>query len=440
MPFQSPGGEAVKSILDMLTERERTKQQQLVNQHTALQDQIDQQREARAVQAEQDTAAYRMQSLQEAQRKEAQAESERKQKEASTEVEKRFGPTDIPTSPEDVALVKASGVETSPVSVPVPTGGLMSAPQMQPVALRIAGTYDQRAKIQASQQKLDQDKKRQQFIADLNDPSKLSEMVKNPVAFSTTYQEVMGHPLPADVMAQVAPKSSVPEDVYALDEASHALTKVGAVPTGSRITNIPRPPASASGDVSRAQSEASYNHREAELSKLAAPWDTQAAGIKTAEDALSQNNAQSDALAAPAIMRALGNNRMSESEIKRIMGARSAWDSLQVQLSKIASDPNHTVQLSPTQRRNAQRLLSTVKGDITSRLDIIDQANNDLIDAGTDVTAHKKIVQKARQDLNKGLSGGGAFSVDVHGKGTVHFKSQAELDAFKADLAAAGIK
>lgn len=239
-PLYSPGAAAVDALFQMLAEREKTKQQQLMNQHTMLQDQIAQQRDAREAAAEIENQQLRKLQIEETL---AGREADRQDKERAAERARLTGTLrigDIPTDSETLAAAQrhpdlfepAPKVLPGPASTgfPGPLAGVGAMLPQQTDAIRFAGDAKARDAAEKKQQILD-------YIKGL-DPN-------DPLRKAAEYELATGKQPAAGLLAPTAAASPV-ELVY--DVATGKVTRPempADLPPGAKAHwNIqPRPPA-----------------------------------------------------------------------------------------------------------------------------------------------------------------------------------------------------
>lgn len=160
------------------------------------------------------------------------------------------------------------------------------------------------------------------------------------------------------------------------------------------------PPSSNTGD---ARMDRSYQFNSSQLAALQKPIDDAVSRISRLQDTLSQNDKQSDALVAPELLTIIAGGmgsglRINEAEISRVGGGRSAYDDLQAAVNKWRRDPKASNSITDGQRAEIRALLEAVSSKVYAKQDALTNAGQELIDA-TDVTGHRKALDKARQAL-----------------------------------------
>jgi len=229
-PLQSPSGSAIDALAEVLAERERTKQQALMNAHTALQDQLDQRRAANEEQVARNQLLWHTQASQEQAQAKAEAQAEKERVNAANEASKRFGPGDILSTTEDVGLAQKGGLYMAPAA-PNDVGPVQPGQVPLNQAVRIIGDYGQRnaqAKMQAAAQ----------FVAD-DTAGKFDDLKKsNPSAYSAMYKQQTGSEPPAYAM----PPETVQRDVM---DASGRVIRTERVPKGTITERLSQPPQNA---------------------------------------------------------------------------------------------------------------------------------------------------------------------------------------------------
>ncbi len=274
MPL-SVGGAATDAILQVLAQREATKQKALALAHINLQDQLDQQRSQREQQGMIFEQGIKQQELQQRGEilKAGQAEKDRLQEDKDrTDFEKwakeNLTKGDIPTDPAVLAKMDKYGYTRTPVSqsLPTPPSGplLRPAPQAggvtitpptpngapgslpQPMSgLRLAPSTPVPKAYIGNVAEREAEKKqqlKQQLIADASDPVKMAEMKANPVLMQSRFDEA-GMAIPAGL---VVPKAE-PAIIY-VDALQKKMWDVNGNPTttppvGAHFVEVQHPPA-----------------------------------------------------------------------------------------------------------------------------------------------------------------------------------------------------
>jgi len=172
-----------------------------------------------------------------------------------------------------------------------------------------------------------------------------------------------------------------------------------------------KPEQPGSGD---ARLDRSYQFNSTQLEKLSAPIDAAVMRMSRLVDSLAQNSPQADALIAPELLTVMAGGqgsglRMNESEIARIVGGRSNWESLKAAANKWSLDPKTANSITADQRQQIRALVSAVQQKLAAKQAVLDGAHQDLISA-TDVNGHRQVVAGARSKLTAIDSGeqGGA--------------------------------
>jgi hypothetical protein len=158
----------------------------------------------------------------------------------------------------------------------------------------------------------------------------------------------------------------------------------------------------------QARSDRAFQFTAQQIEKYAQPlaqWEQRAGRLK---DTLSQNTAQADALVAPELLSIMAGGagsgvRMNEAEIARIVGGRTAYESLEANLNKYSLDPQH-FSIPPEQRAAAMKLLDSVSDKVSAKQAVIDGARQSLVDAG-EPEKMKQIYADTLQKLTKIDSG-----------------------------------
>jgi hypothetical protein len=171
-----------------------------------------------------------------------------------------------------------------------------------------------------------------------------------------------------------------------------------------------------------ARADKSYQFNVGELNTLGKPITDRVTRLGTLQDTINQVSPQSDALIAPELLTVMAGGqgsglRMNEAEISRIVGGRTAWESIKAAANKWQADPSKGLSVTPAQRGQIRALIQVVQGKLQQKQGILDQAQQDLINSD-DPKEHRRIVARARQQMtaiDQGQSGaqsGGANPLD----------------------------
>lgn len=158
---------------------------------------------------------------------------------------------------------------------------------------------------------------------------------------------------------------------------------------------------------------------------------------------IKQNSPAADSLIAPELLTAMAGGlnsglRMTEAEIGRIVGGRSAWQSLKAAINKWSLDTSKALSLPAEQKAQMKALALAMQDKIKRKLAIIDQANNALINT-EDIKEQRRLVSEAERQLTAidlGITGGGSgggVEVKLPGNRSVFFENQSKADAFKKE-------
>jgi hypothetical protein len=170
-----------------------------------------------------------------------------------------------------------------------------------------------------------------------------------------------------------------------------------------------------------ARSDKSYQFNVGELNSIGKPITDRVTRLGTLQDTINQTTPQADALIAPELLTVMAGGqgsglRMNEAEIARIVGGRTAWESIKAAANKWQTDPSKGLSVTPAQRGQIRALIGAVYGKLQAKQNILDQAQQDLI--GTDdPTEHRRIVARTRQqmttvDQGQGAAAGGSHPLD----------------------------
>lgn len=182
-----------------------------------------------------------------------------------------------------------------------------------------------------------------------------------------------------------------------------------------------REAAAAQTDKSQAAVDKAYNASKVRLDALRKPLDDTAARMSRLVDTVNQGTPQADALIAPELMTVMAGGmgsglRLNEAEISRVIGGRSNLESLKAALNKWQTDPSKALSVTPAQREQIRALISDVGQKADAKIQAIQQADADLLDAKS-VSDQRRIIvdiQKKVEDLSgpAGGSGSGSGTVD----------------------------
>jgi len=156
-----------------------------------------------------------------------------------------------------------------------------------------------------------------------------------------------------------------------------------------------------------------------ELNTLGKPITDRVTRLGTLQDTINQTTPQADALIAPELLTVMAGGqgsglRMNEAEIARVVGGRTAWESIKAAANKWQTDPSKGLSVTPAQRGQIRALIQAVYGKLQQKQDILDQAQQDLIKTD-DPKEHRRTVARARQQMTAIDQGqGGAQSGGSH--------------------------
>lgn len=170
-------------------------------------------------------------------------------------------------------------------------------------------------------------------------------------------------------------------------------------------------------DNGNVRGDKSYQFHAGLLNKIGTPLDALNQRLGRLQDTLNQNSPQADALVAPELLSVMAGGvgsgvRMNEAEIARIVGGRSAWQSLQAAAQHWNADPASANSITPAQRGQIRALMQTVYQKVQQKQGIINQAQQDL---GTtqDPMQHRAIYTRAVQGIQRIDNGGASPAPDI---------------------------
>lgn len=179
--------------------------------------------------------------------------------------------------------------------------------------------------------------------------------------------------------------------------ASGKMEQIGDAPPGTHFVTEPQPRDTSAGDARKtAHRDQVYHQAEAELTKLAAPYEAQVQAINDLGISLNARTPQADALIAPLVLKATVSGagsgfRMTRPEIEAVVGGRSVWESLQAKLNQWSLDPTKALSITDEQRTQLRSLAKAIRKKAHDAVDKISKARHQL-DESDDPKAIQKIV------------------------------------------------
>jgi hypothetical protein len=158
----------------------------------------------------------------------------------------------------------------------------------------------------------------------------------------------------------------------------------------------------------------SFQYNSTQIDKARAPIAQAVDRMARLQQTLGQNSPQADSLVAPELLTVMAGGmgtglRMTEAEIARVIGGRTAWESLKAKIGAYQLDPSKGFALTPEQRRQVNTLVGEVARRNQSKLDALDEAGDQLV-AADSVDQHRRIVATVRKKLTTIDSGTGNTS------------------------------
>ena len=165
--------------------------------------------------------------------------------------------------------------------------------------------------------------------------------------------------------------------------------------------------------VNAGGAEKTWEYANNQLNTLGKPVSDLTMRMGRLQDTLAQGTPQADALVAPELLTVMAGGqgsgmRMNESEIARIVGGRSNWESLKAAMNKWSTDPSSANSITPSQRQQIHALVNTVASKLADKQNIINDAANQMVNV-EDATQQHKILAETRQKLqavDTGSNGG----------------------------------
>ncbi len=173
--------------------------------------------------------------------------------------------------------------------------------------------------------------------------------------------------------------------------------------TAKQMTQDPAVRAGVEEARNNARSDKSYQFSVRELDQVGKPIADAVQRLGRLQDTLAQNSPQADALVGPELLTVMAGGagsglRMNEAEIARVIGGRSNWESLKAAINKWQLDPSKANSITQDQRNQIHTLVQTVASKVQAKQQIIDQANQELLQSDNP-NAHRKAVFNARKSL-----------------------------------------
>jgi len=158
------------------------------------------------------------------------------------------------------------------------------------------------------------------------------------------------------------------------------------------------------GTQGTARADKSYQLQSTRLDKVRQPIEAIQQRVGRLNDTLNQQSPQADALVAPELLSIMSGGqgsglRMNQAEIERIVGGRSAWESLKANIQHWATDPEKARSITADQDKQIRALVGTVQSKLVAKQKIMDDAEESLL-ASNDPKEHRQIVADARKKLD----------------------------------------
>lgn len=152
------------------------------------------------------------------------------------------------------------------------------------------------------------------------------------------------------------------------------------------------------------RSDHSFEFNSTQLEKVGAPIDQAVGRMGRLEDTLAQKNPQADALVGPELLSvAAGGSgtglRMTEPEISRVIGGRSAWEDLKAHLQRWSTNPEEARTITPAQDAMIHKLVAHLHEKLSRKQQILNSARQSLLEA-EDPAEHRRIVTEAKQAID----------------------------------------
>jgi hypothetical protein len=227
-------------------------------------------------------------------------------------------------------------------------------------------------------------------------------------------EKTLGRPMTDQEKAKYfgfEPAAHTPDDMRFYIQSKHDEGDQRSDSELAREWRLMGPNASAGNAAeSRAASQGfeSYKYHNGLLETAIKPVSDAITRFERLEETIAAGTPQADALVAPELLTVMAGGmgsglRMNEAEIARIIGGRSNYESLQAALNKWKIDPSKALSITPAQRQQIRTLMSAVKVRMQRRLDLINDARDQLVNTD-DPQQHKMIYSRVRRELDVSTS------------------------------------
>lgn len=215
---------------------------------------------------------------------------------------------------------------------------------------------------------------------------------------TSTHLSGVGAPSPAAPVPVAAAPSVVPAAAPPPTGSAPSAPHPASGPHAAQVIGADGLPMK--GHASTQRLDHSYEINSKALEQVGSPVDQAISRMGRLEETLNQKNPQADALIGPELLTIMAGGqgsglRMTEAEISRVVGGRSAWENLKGKLQHWSLDPDDARTITPDQDRMIRSLVDAVHSKLQQKQGIINQARQDLINAD-DVKAHREIVTHAK--------------------------------------------
>jgi hypothetical protein len=161
--------------------------------------------------------------------------------------------------------------------------------------------------------------------------------------------------------------------------------------------------AAQAGARSDARSDKSFQYSKTELDKLSKPIADAADNLAKVSEAVDERTPQGDALVAPALLKLMVGGqgsgvRITQPEIKQVLGGRSKIEDWKAALNKWQLDPRQALAITDDQRAQIKDLLALASTRINGKLSVVNDAAQNLVNA-PDVETHRRILADVQRRL-----------------------------------------
>ncbi len=143
------------------------------------------------------------------------------------------------------------------------------------------------------------------------------------------------------------------------------------------------------------QLDDSYKYHSTELEKVAAPITMLGTRLSNLDESLKQASPTADSLLSPELLSVVAGGagsglRMTQSEIDKVLGGRSHWESLKAAWQQWSLDPSKAGSITPEQRQQMKALSDAIKAKVMAKQQAIIETRRALMDPKSTPQSHKE--------------------------------------------------